>query len=69
MTCVLSLELVKTYKVFFPLFHALLSFRVSRGGTYVPLPPGRAKVTQTPGRARVKNIDIGDINFPFIGTG
>ena len=52
MTLVLSLELVKTYQCFFPLVDALRSFRVSRGGTYVP--PGRAKVAQTPGRARVK---------------
>ena len=49
MTFVLSLELVKTYRVLFPLVDALRSFRVSRGGgggTYVP--PGRAKVAQTP---------------------
>ena len=40
MTLVLSLELVKTYRVFFPLVDALRSFRVSRGGgTYVPPPP------------------------------
>ena len=29
-------------------------FELAGGGTYVPL-PGRAKVAQTPGRARVKN--------------
>ena len=28
-------------------------FELAGGGTYVP-PPGRAKVAQTPGRARVK---------------
>ena len=39
MTRVLSLELVKTYRVFFPLVDALRSFQVSRGGTYVPPPP------------------------------
>ena len=56
MTFVLSLELVETYRVLFPLVDTLRSFRVSRGGggTYVPPPPpGRAKVAQTPGRARV----------------
>ena len=59
MTFVLSLELVKTYECFFPLVDALRSFRVSRGGgTYVP-PPGRAKVAQTPGRARVKPQFLG----------
>ena len=53
MTFVLSLELVKTYRVLFPLVDALRSFRVSRGAHMCP--PGRAKVAQTPGRARVKN--------------
>ena len=49
MTLVLSLELVKTYRVFFPLVDALRSFRASRGGgLYMcPPPPGRAKVAQT----------------------
>ena len=30
-------------------------FELAGGGTYVP-PPGRAKVAQTPGRARVKDL-------------
>ena len=29
-------------------------FELAGGGTYVPPPPGRAKVAQTPDRARVK---------------
>ena len=29
-------------------------FELAGRGTYVPPPPGRAKVAQTPGRARVK---------------
>ena len=31
-------------------------FELAGGGTYVP--PGRAKVAQTPGRARVKPFEI-----------
>ena len=58
MTLVLSLELVKTYRVLFPLVDPLRSFRVSRGGGHLCAPPpGRAKVAQTPGRARVKDGD------------
>ena len=57
MTLILSLELVKTYRVLFSAVDALRSFRVSRGGAarMCPPPPGRAKVAQTPGRARVNN--------------
>ena len=43
---------LRPIECFFPLVDALRSFRVSREDTYV-LPPGRAKVVQTPGRARV----------------
>ena len=32
-------------------------FELAGGGTYVP-PPGRAKVAQTPGRARVKGLEM-----------
>ena len=54
MTLVLSLELVQTYRVlFFRLSMRCVVFELAGGGTYVP-PPGRAKVAQTPGRARVK---------------
>ena len=56
MTLVLSLELIKTYRVLFPLVDAFRSFRVSRGAHMCPPPPGHAKVAQTPGRARV-NIE------------
>ena len=34
-------------------------FELAGGGTYVP-PPGRAKVAQTPGRARVKRSSLED---------
>ena len=63
MTLVLSLELVKTYRVFFfRLSMRCVVFELAGGGGVrtagghicVPPPPGRAKVAQTPGRARVK---------------
>ena len=41
MALVLSLELVKTYRVFFPLVDALRSFRVSRGAHMCPPPAVR----------------------------
>ena len=53
MTSILSIELLKPYRVFFPLVAALRCSRVSSGAHMCPL-PGRAKVAQTPGRARVK---------------
>ena len=35
------------------------------GGTYVPPPPGRAKVAQTPGRARDISPYVGSEVFPL----
>ena len=63
MTILLSIGLVKTYPVFFPLVDALRSFRVSRGGGGAhSAPRGRAKVAQTPGRERVNiNSKNGDV--------
>ena len=53
MTLVLSLELVKTYRVlFFRLSMRCVVFELA-GGAHM-CPPGRAKVAQTPGCARVK---------------
>ena len=47
MILVLSLELVKTYRVFFLFVDALRSFRVSwEGHICAPLPLGREKVAQ-----------------------
>ena len=56
MTLVLSLELVKTYRVFFfRLSMRCVVFEIAGGGgAHMCPPPGRAKVAQTPGRARVK---------------
>ena len=49
---VVSVQLVKAYRVLFPLVNALRSFRVSREGHICA--HGREKVAQTPGRARDK---------------
>ena len=46
--------MLRHIQCFFPLVDALRSFQVSRGGAHMCPPPGRAKVAQTPGRARVK---------------
>ena len=43
----------EAYRVFCPFIDALRCFQVSREGHIIPPPPGRAKVTQTPGRVRV----------------
>ena len=55
MTLVLSLELVKTYRVlFFGLSMRCVVFELAGGAHMCPPPPARAKMAQTPGRARVK---------------
>ena len=56
MTSVLSLELVKTYRVFFRLSMRCVVFELAGGHICAPPPPGRAKVAQTPGRARVNRF-------------
>ena len=54
MVLVLSLELVKTYRViFFHLSLRCLVLELAAGNICAPPPPGRARVAQTPGRARV----------------
>ena len=60
MTFILSIELVKNYRVFFFSLVAALRccvvLELAGWGTYVPPPAcGRAKMAQTPGRARVRS--------------
>ena len=43
-------------------------FELAGGGTYVP-PPGRAKVAQTPGRARVNPAFAGVLRHPRLAGG
>ena len=60
MTFVLSLELVKTYRVFFRLSMRCVVFELAGGHICAP-PPGRAKVAQPPA---VRGLtDVSQVSF------
>ena len=66
MTLVLSLELVKTYRLFFPLVDALRAFRVSRGGAHMCPPPAVRRWLRPPA---VRGLRTVVTNLGFLGRG